>query len=223
VAHPAPRLSGVGRNPSRALRVAYGDGLRPLPTEPGRESPEFGSYGKQTGGRISHFSDAYPGGMAIQGPVADWRMTCGWLRSRCLRHVPRSPFLASAYLGTVTGLGLGALYGLVFAIVTAFGDYAPGLGGFAVVAGCLVGTIAGLTIGTLNGIVLAVLLRTAILRAGTGVSRNRVTGVAVVTTSLGSMALLHTLLQSSGGIFVYPPAIAATLMAVPMSRKLRLL
>jgi hypothetical protein len=33
---PASRLSGVGRNPSRALRVAFGDGLRPLPTEPAR-------------------------------------------------------------------------------------------------------------------------------------------------------------------------------------------
>jgi hypothetical protein len=27
------------RNPSRALRVAYGDGLRPLPTEPDRKTP----------------------------------------------------------------------------------------------------------------------------------------------------------------------------------------
>jgi len=43
-AHPAFGLSGVDRNPSRALRVAYGDGLRPLPTEPGRESPVVGSY-----------------------------------------------------------------------------------------------------------------------------------------------------------------------------------
>jgi nucleotidyltransferase AbiEii toxin of type IV toxin-antitoxin system len=41
VAHPGFRLSGVGRNPSRALCVAYGDGLRPLPTEPGRESREW--------------------------------------------------------------------------------------------------------------------------------------------------------------------------------------
>jgi hypothetical protein len=40
-AHPGFRLSGVSRNPSRALCVAYGDGLRPLPTEPGRESPEW--------------------------------------------------------------------------------------------------------------------------------------------------------------------------------------
>ena len=39
VAHPRFGLSGVDRNPSRGLRVAYGDGLRPLPTEPGRESP----------------------------------------------------------------------------------------------------------------------------------------------------------------------------------------
>jgi len=37
-------LSGVDRNSSRALRVAFSDGLRLLPTEPGRESPVHGSY-----------------------------------------------------------------------------------------------------------------------------------------------------------------------------------
>jgi hypothetical protein len=41
---PASRLSAVDRNPSRALRVASGDGLRPSLTEPGRESPDVGSY-----------------------------------------------------------------------------------------------------------------------------------------------------------------------------------
>jgi hypothetical protein len=49
VAHPRFRLSGVDRNPSTALRVACGDGLRPLPTEPGRESPVLAAVGEARG------------------------------------------------------------------------------------------------------------------------------------------------------------------------------
>jgi len=46
---PFPRLSGVDRNPSRALRVACSDGLRPLPTESGRESLVAGAIGDGSG------------------------------------------------------------------------------------------------------------------------------------------------------------------------------
>jgi hypothetical protein len=47
---PASRLSGVRRNPSRALGVACGDGLQSLPTEPGRESPELAPIGDRAAG-----------------------------------------------------------------------------------------------------------------------------------------------------------------------------
>jgi hypothetical protein len=160
--------------------------------------------------------------MALQGPAAEWRLTCGWLKSRCPRHLAANLLVASAYLGLLAGLSLGALVGGVFAIGTSFGSYAPGLGGFALVAGSLVGAITGVTVGIVNGIVLTVLSHTPVLRSGSGLSRNRVTCATVVSTCLGSLALLYPLFRSSGGIFVYPPVIAASLLAIPASRKLRL-
>jgi hypothetical protein len=149
-------------------------------------------------------------------------MVCGWFGSRCLQRVPANLFLASSYLGAVAGLVLGVLYGVVVAVASAVGGYGLALGGFAIVTGCLVGALAGLAVGMLNGIVLAVLSHTPVLRARSGVSRNRVTGAAVVTTCLGSLAVLYPLLESSGWILTYPPVIAATLTAIPLSRKLRL-
>ena len=157
--------------------------------------------------------------MASQGPAAEWSLTRGWLRSRCLRHAPARTILASAYLGLVAGLSLGSLWGVVFLIGAGLSSYAFALGGFALIAGSLVGAITGATVGILNGIVLTALSHTPALRSGSGISRNRVTCAAVATTCLGSLALLYPLFHSSGGVFVYPPVFAATLVALPMSRR----
>jgi len=150
--------------------------------------------------------------MTVQDPVPDLRLACRQFWSRCPRHVPANLLLASAYLGLLGGLGLGFAFGLVLAV--------PSSDAVAIVFGSAVGASAGLTVGTFDGIVLALLSQTPVLRSASGVSRNRVTFVAVTATCLGSLALLFALFRGSGGVVVYAPVIAATLTAIPASRKL---
>ena len=159
--------------------------------------------------------------VAVQCSVPEWRANCSSVQSRYLRRVPANLFLAAAYLGLVGGFWLGALFGIAVAVWVAFGSYALDLGWFAIFAGSLVGIVSGLTIGLLNGLILTLLSHTPVLRRGSGLSLDRISGVAAITTCVGSLALLYPLFQSSGEIFVYPPVIAATLLALPMSRKLR--
>jgi hypothetical protein len=115
----------------------------------------------------------------------------------------------------LAGLALGAIFGVVLAMIFDFGP--------AIIAGAVIGGIAGLAVGMVNGIVLTLLSHTSVLRSQSGVSRNRVSAAAAVVTAISGIGLLYPVFQSSGSFFVYPPVIAATLAAIPMSRKLRLL
>jgi len=168
--------------------------------------------------------------MTTQGPVADGPIARAWRGSRCLvarpQHVPGNLLLAATYLGLVGGFWLGILGGVLFGIDTIYSmgntGYAGSLAGFAIFAGALIGAVTGLTIGVLNGIVLTFLSRTPALRSRVGISRSRVTAAAVLTTGVGGLALLHLVFQDAGGLFEYPPAITASLLAIPMSRRLRL-
>jgi hypothetical protein len=148
-----------------------------------------------------------------------------WLAARP-RNVPANLFLASTYLGFLSGIWLGTLGGLLLAIPVVYvqGDtgYAVYQGGFAVVTGLVIGAVVGLVVGLLNGSALTALSHTAVLRSRTGISRNRLTIVAAVTTGLGTFSLLYLLLKGTGGLLAYSPALAGALLAVPMSRRLRL-
>lgn len=166
--------------------------------------------------------------MTMHSPMPRWPLACG--QRGCLvprpRHVPENLFLASTYLGFISGLWLGALGSVLFAIVTVYQmgntDYAVELGGFGIMAGLLIGAVFGTLIGLLNGAVLTVLSRTSVLRGTPGVVRNRLTIAAALTTCVGSLALLYLLLRGYGGLLTYSPVVVGTLLAVPMSRRLRL-
>jgi hypothetical protein len=152
--------------------------------------------------------------VTIQEPTPDWRTTCRWLWSRCPSRVPSNLLLGATYLGLLGGLALGAVFGAVLAAALGFG--------IAIIAGAVIGGVFGLVVGMVNGAVLTLLSRTPVLRSRSGVGRNRVTTAATVTTCVTSLGLLYPAFQSSGDVFVYAPVIAATLSAIPMSRKLRL-
>jgi hypothetical protein len=114
----------------------------------------------------------------------------------------------------LAGLTLGALFGVVVGAALNFGP--------AIIAGAVIGGVLGLVVGVVNGAVLTLLSRTPVLRSRSGLSRNRVTIAIRVTTCMTSLGILYPVFQSSGDVFVYAPVIAATLSAIPMSRKLQI-
>ena len=131
----------------------------------------------------------------------------------------------SARLGTLGGVVVGALTGIVLTVVTATSDgasYAAGLGLWLFGISVLFGGAAGLLVGAINGTFLRALALTRILRnRSDNLSQPRVSAAAFLISGLCSFALLSILLPGSPGL-IYPLTGAAALLAVPLSRKLPL-
>jgi hypothetical protein len=90
-------------------------------------------------------------------------------------------------------------------------------------AATLIGGVGGLVVGMVTGTVLHLLAGAAILgNRAQGLSPARLSAVAFLITGVASFALLDVLFHGSPGILIYPPAAAAALLAIPLSRRLPL-
>jgi hypothetical protein len=147
------------------------------------------------------------------------------VRARPL-HMPRNLLIAAAYLGGLGGALLGAISGIVLmtATISSFSGsgYGVGEGVFALMAAVVLGSVVGLVVGIFNGAMMSVLSRTFVLRGKAGIRWNGVAAVAVATTAASGLAVLHVVMVRTSAVFVYLPAIAGALLALPLSRKLPL-
>lgn len=128
-------------------------------------------------------------------------------------ELPKAPFLAALYLGAWGGTFLGVVLSL--AVLVAFDIVDLLVFVFGLVAGALLGVI----VGALNGGVLAGLAQMPARHGRAGLSRNQANLAVMLTTGACSFGILLLIVRAAD-IFVYVPTIGATLLALPLSRKL---
>jgi hypothetical protein len=133
---------------------------------------------------------------------------------------------AAVYLGALGGALLGAIGGgviLTATILTFHGsEFGDTEGLFALVVATVIGTLVGLMVGALNGVVIVSLVHIWQQRSAHGIDRTRVAVAATATTLVGGLAILGLVMHGMGVMFICCPAVAAALLAWPMSRRLPL-